>query len=93
MQPLFMPRNLDDQMTILLWPADELLPVFACLVVGVLISQKAVCLGIGLVVMKMFRKLKEGRQDGYLLHLLYWRGMIAGKARTMPNPYIRDYLL
>lgn len=92
MQPLFMPRHLDDQMTVLMWPADEMLPVFACLIVGVLINQKLICLGIGLVAMRFFRKMKEGNPDGYLLHALYWTGLIAGKARTLPNPYIREFL-
>ena len=92
MQPLFMPRHLDDQMTILMWPADEMLPVFACLIVGVLIDQKLICLGIGLVAMRFFRKMKEGNPDGYLLHALYWTGLVTGKARTLPNPYIREFL-
>ncbi|MCY3731834.1 MAG: type IV conjugative transfer system protein TraL [Rhodospirillaceae bacterium] len=93
MQPLFMPRHLDDQMTILVWPADEMLPVFAWLIVGVLINQKLICLGIGILAMRFFRKMKEGHPDGYLLHALYWTGLVTGKVRTLPNPYIREFLI
>lgn len=92
MRPLFMPRHLDEPMTVFLWPADEIIPVLACLAVGILINQKLICLIIGIIAMKFFRKMKEGNPDGYMLHALYWSGLMTGKARTMPNPFIREYL-
>lgn len=92
MKALYMPRHLDDQATILVWPADELMPLFALLVVGVLINQKVICLIAGIVAVRFFRKMKEGTPEGYLLHALYWTGLIPGKARTLPNPFIREYL-
>ena len=92
MRPLYMPRHLDEPMTVLMWPADEIIPIIACLSVGILIQQKLICLIIGIVAMRFFRKMKEGNPDGYLLHALYWVGLIKGKARTMPNPFIREFL-
>ena len=92
MQALYMPRHLDEPMTVLMWPADEVIPVIAALSVGVLIEQKLICVIIGMVAMRFFRKMKEGNPDGYLLHALYWSGLIKGKARTMPNPFIREFL-
>ncbi|MGI9295061.1 MAG: type IV conjugative transfer system protein TraL [Pseudomonadales bacterium] len=93
MQQLYMPRNLDDQFMVFFWSADELLPGFAVFVVGVLINQKLICLLIALLVTKFFRKMKEGHPDGFLLHALYWIGLIGDKqARTLPNPFKREYI-
>ena len=92
MHPLYMPRYLDEPMTVLMWPADEVIPVIACLSVGILIQQKLICVVIGIVAMRFFRKMKEGNPDGYLLHALYWAGLIKGNARTLPNPFIREFM-
>ena len=92
MRPVYMPRHLDEPMTVLMWPADEMIPIIACLSVGILIQQKLICLIIGIVAMRFFRKMKEGNPDGYLLHALYWHGFVGGGARTMPNPFIREYI-
>jgi conjugal transfer pilus assembly protein TraL len=93
MKPLYMPRNLDDQFMVFFWSADELLPGFAVFIVGVLIDQKLICLAIALIVTKVFRKMKEGNPDGFLLHWLYWVGIIGDKkSRTLPNPFCREYI-
>jgi conjugal transfer pilus assembly protein TraL len=92
-KPIRMPRDLDDQMYILFWSADELLPGLAVFIVGVLVNQKSVCLLISIVATKLFRKLKEGSQDGYLIHVAYWWGLIgAGRSYSMPNPFIREFV-
>ncbi len=93
MKPLRMPRSLDDQMYVLFWTADELLPGLFIFIVGVLINQKLICLLLALVVTKLFRKMKEGNPDGFLLHIGYWYGLISSKrAYTMPNAFIREFI-
>lgn len=93
MKPLRMPRDLDDQMYVLFWSADELLPGFAIFIVGVLINQKLLCLLLALGVTKLFRRLKEGNPDGFLLHAAYWYGLIgSGRSYSMPNPFIREFV-
>jgi conjugal transfer pilus assembly protein TraL len=88
-----MPRDLDDQMYVLFWSADELLPGASIFVLGVLINQKLVCLAIAILLTKLFRRLKEGNPDGFLLHLGYWYGVISEKrAFTMPNAFIREFI-
>jgi len=90
---LRMPRTLDDQMYVLFWSADELLPGLFIFIVGVLINQKLICLLLALLVTKLFRKLKEGNPDGFLLHLGYWYGLIGGaRTYTMPNAFIREFI-
>lgn len=92
MKSLKMPRNLDDQIMVLFWSADELLPGFAIFIVGVLINQKLICFLFAWAITKIFRKMKEGRPDGFLLHFIYWWGIMGAKSRTFPNPFIREYL-
>jgi conjugal transfer pilus assembly protein TraL len=92
MKPLLMPRNLDDPMMVFLWSADEVLPGMAVFIVGVLISQKLVSLALALIAVRLMRRMKEGFADGYLLHTLYWWGLLWGRARTLPNPFIRECL-
>jgi conjugal transfer pilus assembly protein TraL len=93
MQALRMPRALDEQMYVLFWSADELLPGLFIFIMGVLINQKLLCLLVAIVVTKLFRKLKEGNPDGFLLHLGYWYGLISGKkAYSMPNAFIREFI-
>lgn len=93
MRPLKMPQTLDDQFHVLMWSADEFLPAAFIFIVGVLLNQKLICLVLALVVTKAFRRVKEGNPDGFLLHLGYWYGFIAGgKAYTMPNPYVREFI-
>lgn len=87
-----MPRNLDDPFIVFFWSADELLPGLVIFIVGVLIDEKLIALVLALVAVKAFRKMKEGHPDGFLLHLAYWTGLGNTKARTLPNPYIREYL-
>lgn len=93
MKPLRMPRSLDDQMYILFWTADEMLPGLFIFIVGVLIAQKLVCLILAIVVTKLFRRMKEGNPDGFLLHIGYWYGLISGRfAYSMPNAFIREFI-
>jgi conjugal transfer pilus assembly protein TraL len=93
MKPLKMPRTLDEQMYVLFWTADELLPGLFIFIVGVLIAQKLICLVIALVITKLFRKMKEGNPDGFLLHAGYWYGLISGgRTFSMPNSFIREFV-
>ena len=93
MKALRMPRDLDDQMYVLFWTTDELLPGLSIFVLGVLINQKLACLLVALLLTKVFRRLKEGNPDGFLLHLGYWYGVVAERrAYSMPNAFIREFV-
>jgi len=93
MKPLRMPRSLDDQMYVLFWTADEMLPGLFIFIVGVLIAQKLICLVLAIVIIKMFRRMKEGHPDGFLLHVGYWYGLVSGRiAYSMPNSFIREFV-
>jgi conjugal transfer pilus assembly protein TraL len=91
--PIRMPRYCDDGMMFMMWSADELLPGFAIFLLGVMINQKIICLVVAIVATKMFRRMKEGNPDGFLLHSLYWIGLVDSKrVKSMPSPFVREYI-
>ncbi|MFT0213086.1 type IV conjugative transfer system protein TraL [Pseudomonas sp. F1_0610] len=47
---------------------------------------------LGLVTTKLYRRFRDGRPDGFILHAIYWAGLLPTKAKTIPNPFIRSYL-
>ncbi|MDF5223363.1 type IV conjugative transfer system protein TraL, partial [Vibrio parahaemolyticus] len=38
-----------------------------------------------------YRRFRDNHPDGYMLHMLYWGGFIATKAKSLKNPFIRRY--
>ena len=85
------PRYVDDPPTLLLWRIDDLIPVVVFGSVAILIDQPLLFL-VGLVLVRLYGRFREGRADGYALHWLYWAGLWRLRARTTPNPFIRTWL-
>jgi len=92
MEPIILPRGIDDPPQVLLWSIDELLPFMAMLLLGALTRQLAGCALASLVVIKLFRRFRDSRPDGYLYHGLYWLGLIPLKGYSWINPYRRRFL-
>lgn len=88
------PAYIDEQPYVLFWRLDEVMPIGIALVAGVLIAQLMICLVVGFVLARFYRRYCDNRPDGYLLHALYWYlGAISGKsARSMPNAYEREFI-
>jgi conjugal transfer pilus assembly protein TraL len=70
---------------------DEFAPFMLFLVLGNFLNHFFLGLGVGWVVSHLYRRFKNTRPDGYLLHLLYWVGLLPLVGRTMVNPYQREY--
>lgn len=92
MKPVRIPRRVDEPPHLLLWSADELAPVLIGLFAGVMLDKLFVCVAIGLIVTNLYRKFRDNRPDGYLMHLLYWFGMPITKAKSFKNPYSRRFI-
>lgn len=86
-----LPRYVDDPPHLLLWSADEIAPLAIGLVVGVMLSQALIFTLIGLVLTKAYARYRDGKPDGYFLHVLYWIGALPTSARTIPNPFAREF--
>jgi conjugal transfer pilus assembly protein TraL len=91
-EPIELPRGLDDAHQILLASTDEMVPFFGMLIAGVLLEQLLTCLLLSVVIIKLFRRFRDNRPDGYLYHRLYWFGLMPLKGYGVLNPYRRLFL-
>ena len=68
---------------------DRLVPFALLFSIGLLSETLPICLLLGLASTYFFRRFRNARPDGYLMHALYWTGLMPIKARCAINPYIR----
>lgn len=84
------PRFIDDPPPILAWRADDILPMGLGLMIGIVIEQIAICVVVGWISTRFYRRMRESTPDGWLRHKLYEIG--AGKqTRIMPDPTIKYF--
>tara|TARA_R110001583_G_scaffold1028_1_gene8890 strand:+ start:11816 stop:12100 length:285 start_codon:yes stop_codon:yes gene_type:complete len=93
MKPVKIPQRIDEPPHILMWSADELAPMLLGMVVGVMIGKAFICIAVGYLITNVYKKYRDNHPDGYLLHILYWWGLMGKKnSHSFKNPYARDYL-
>jgi type IV conjugative transfer system protein TraL len=92
MKAPFLPQNLDDQMMILMWSADELLPGFAVFLVGIFFDQRLLGLAAAIIITKIYKRSKEGSHDGHLVHFCYYYGLLKAKGTGFPCSHEREYI-
>lgn len=76
MKPLKIPRRIDDPPHLLLWSADEIVPMFLDLAVGMMASKAMPCFLARLLITHLYKRFRDNHPDGHLLHLLYWAGLL-----------------
>jgi conjugal transfer pilus assembly protein TraL len=91
MEPITVPKHIDDPVTLLVWSADEFVPAAFLMMLGMLIGQLLIMLVLSVIVLKAYRRFRDNRPDGYALHAAYWIGMLPSQAITIPNPFIREF--
>lgn len=89
MEGHYIPKYLNALPQILWWEADEaaILGVFTA--VGVAINATLLLAATGFVIMKVYAKAKNKRQDGFLYHWLYSKGLFGMKG--IPESYIKIF--
>jgi len=92
MEPIKIPRYIDDSPQLLFWKADEAVPFILMLCVGIMIDHLGICLVIGYFFVKLFRKFRDNNPDGYVMHLMYWCGFMPFKSRIIPNAFSRRFI-
>ncbi len=90
MPPQPIPKYIDDPPRILLWRSDDFLPLAIGMLAGVLANQFLICMAIAFVSVRFWRRHRDNRPDGYVLHLMYWWGAMQLKCRS-PNAYCRSF--
>jgi conjugal transfer pilus assembly protein TraL len=91
MEPVTIPKHIDDPVTLLIWSADEFAPAAFLLILGILIGQVTIMLVLAVIAIKAYRRFRDNRPDGFPLHAAYWIGLLPSKAITIPNPFIRAF--
>ena len=86
MEPVTIPKHIDEPITLLIWSADEFVPFAVVVMFGMLIGQLTISLILSVVVIKAYRRFRDNRPDGYPLHAVYWAGLLPSRALTAPNP-------
>lgn len=92
MKAVKIPQRIDDPPHLLLWSADELAPMLIGLTVGIVIGKAFICFLGGLLITNLYRRYRDSRPDGYMLHIIYWIGLLPTKGKSMINPYNRRFL-
>lgn len=92
MKPVHIPTRADEPPHLLLWSADEVLPIVGGLSIGILIGQVLICVVMGAVVTNLYRRFRDLHPDGYLMHLAYHFGFGFSRSPSMLNPFIKTLL-
>lgn len=92
MEPVRIPKRVDEPPHLLLWSSDELAPMLLGLTLGTFLGSALTFLLIGALLTNLYRRFRENHPDGYLLHMIYWAGFLPSKATSFKNPFIRSYI-
>lgn len=91
MEPVQIPRQIDEPPTVLLWNTDELAPIVLLHVIGIFTGNVLIMTALGFAASSLYKRFRDGHPDGYLQHLLYWIGLMPTSARTIRNPFADHY--
>lgn len=89
MEEIEIPNTVDEPVHVLMWRFDDALPVFVAIILGMMIEQLILCLGLSLGTMNLYKRFRDGHPEGYALHLLYWIGLGLAKGFTVPTPFTK----
>lgn len=90
MEPIAIPRYIDDQIQILYWELDEVAVFFMCMGLGIMFDMLMPLMLGALVFLYMFQRFKMTHMDGILLHIAYWNGIVKLN-NAHPNGLMRRY--
>lgn len=91
MEPVKLPRHCDEPQQFLMWGIDEMAPLMVMFVLGFIVEKILLCTVVGLLFVRTFRKFKDARPEGYLMHMLYWYGLGVTKGYSVGNPFRRNF--
>lgn len=91
MKEIKIARHIDEPPHFLLWSADEMVPPLLSIIVGIIVGQVFYCLIAGFVASHFYRRFRDHRPNGYILHMLYWYLGIQLKGFCFKHPFNREY--
>lgn len=91
MQGRYIPKYLGAQPQFLWWELDEAMILLVFLVAGRLLDKMLIMLIIGVISQKLYSKLKNAKQQGFLQHKLYALGLTKFKSNLTKKNKIPFY--
>jgi len=91
MQPIEIPRYIDDPVHFLLWSVDEVAPICLGLVVGMFVGSPGYFTLAGFALTNVYSRFRDSKPDGFPLHYLYWNGLMPTKCKMAINPFVRKF--
>ena len=93
MKPIEIPQHQEDPQWIIIWPIDELIPIMLAIGFGVFFEQVLLLLIIGYGVSRAYRTAKATRQNGFIQHWLYSKGIYPfTTTKTLKNTFTRKFI-
>lgn len=97
MEMRYIPKYLNAQPQFLWWEADEAMIGLSAIILGRVIDKMLIFLVIGFILVKIYSKLKNAKQEGFMIHTLYSLGLVQFKSNgikknKIPHYYIKYYV-
>ena len=86
------PNYLDDPAQMLFWEIDEFLILCVFFGVGIVAGQLTAMVVFALVLVRVYRKVRDRRPNGFLVHMVYWHTGLGAKTEnpgSLVLPFIR----
>lgn len=74
---------------LLLWSADDIMPVVIGFCLGILFNQIVIFTVLGFVAVHFYKKFRDMHADGFVFHLAYWYGCSFFKSQSLINPWVK----
>ena len=91
MDQVKIPTEIDTPQQILLWSSDEIIPFLFFLFLGNFTKHLLLGLAVGTLVGHLYKRFKNTRPDGFLLHWFYWHGLGKTKGKTLIPSFKREF--
>lgn len=92
MSEIEFPRYNDLPPRFLFFSVDQTVLVASAVTFGAVTKNLLPALVIGCLLAWLVGKWRDARPDGYLVHLLYWYGVLWVNGRSALNPFLRKIL-
>lgn len=92
MEPIPFPHYASTAKRILMWTPDQVIPLCCMFLIGLMTDTLTFSLLVGIALSWVYSKYSAGKPDGFVLHALYWFGLVPLKARSAINPFNRRIL-
>lgn len=81
-------RFLEAKPQFLWWEMDDLIVMTGPLVLGIMTEHVIIAAGLSAIVIKIYKKLKDESQEGFVKHFAYHHGLL--KFKGMPDSWVKE---